>query len=121
METIKKVIWMGNTLEELKKFPEAVKDSIGYALQKVQEGVVPHNSKQLKGISPTVMEIISNYNNDTYRAVYTIKISKVVYVLHCFQKKSKRGIKTPKQDVDLIKKRLSEAKSINHKILERVK
>jgi len=53
-----------------------------------------------------VLEIIENFDGDTYRAVYTVKFQKVVYVLHCFQKKSKHGIKTPQHDIDLIKQRL---------------
>lgn len=52
------------------------------------------------------MEIIENFMGDTYRAVYTVKFQNVVYVLHCFQKKSKHGTKTSQQDIDLIKQRL---------------
>ena len=60
----------------------------------------------MKGLKPTVMEIVSDYDTNTYRTVYTVKIGAVVYVLHCFQKKSKSGIKTPKKDIDLINRRL---------------
>ena len=96
METIKKVIWMGNSLKNLKAFPEEVKDSIGYALHKVQQGFVPMNAKPLKGLKSKVREIVSDYDTNTFRAVYTTKIGDIIYVLHCFQKKSKTGIKTPK-------------------------
>ena len=59
------------------------------------------------------MEIVCNYDTNTFRAVYTVKIGDLVYILHCFQKKSKHGIKTPKQEIDLIKQRLREAELIN--------
>jgi len=110
---MKKVVWVGDSLKNLKKFPEVVKDSIGYSLHKIQEGIVPRNAKPLKGLKPTVMEIVSDYDTNTYRAVYTVKIGAVAYVLHCFQKKSKQGIKTPKQEIDLIKQRLLELETIN--------
>ena len=113
--TVKKAIWVGDSLKSLKSFPEGVQDSVGYSLQKVQEGVIPRNAKKLKGFKPAVMEIVSDYDTNTYRAVYTIKIGQSIYVLHCFQKKSKTGIKTSKQDTDLIKQRLREAELINSK------
>lgn len=113
MRTLKKAIWVGDSLKALKKFPEEVKDSIGYSLHKVQEGIVPRNAKPLKGLKPAVMEIVSDYDTNTYRAVYTVRIGDVIYILHCFQKKSKRGAQTPKREIDLIKQRLREAESIN--------
>lgn len=112
MKTLKKLIWIGDSLKKLKEFPEEVKDSIGYSLHKVQEGVVPKNAKPLKGLKPAVMEIVSNYDTNTYRAVYTVKIGDIAYVLHCFQKKSNQGIKTPKREMGLIRQRLQEAEAI---------
>lgn len=109
METVKKLIWLGNSLETLKSFPEEVKDSIGYSLHKVQTGMFSRNAKFLKGFKVTVMEIVTDYDTNTYRAIYTIKIENTVCVLRCFQKKSKKGIATPKQEIDLIKQRLREA------------
>lgn len=100
-------------VKKLKEFPDEVQDEIGYALQKVQEGLTPRNAKPLRGFKPAVMEIVSDYDTNTYRAVYTVKIGNIVYILHCFQKKSKQGIKTPKQEIDLVKQRLREAESIN--------
>jgi phage-related protein len=73
-------------------------------------GETPHNAKQLKGINPSVMEIISNYDTNTYRAIYTVKLGENVYVLHCFNKKSNSGIKTPQKDIELIKRRMQAAK-----------
>lgn len=113
MKTIKPLVWVGDSLKKVKGFPDDVKDSIGYALHKVQEGDMPSCAKPMKGFDVQVMEIITNFDTDTYRAVYTVKIGKTVYVLHSFQKKSKTGIKTPKQEIDLIKERLKAAKLID--------
>lgn len=83
---------------------------MGYVLFEVQKGGKPASAKPLKGFGGAgVLEIIENFSGGAYRAVYTVKFEKVVYVLHCFQKKSKHGIKTPKQDMDLIKQRLKAA------------
>ena len=112
--TLRKAIWIGDSLKRLKEFPEEVQDEIGYTLQKVQEGLMPRNAKLLKGFSPAVMEIVCDYDTNTYRAVCTVKIGNLVYVLHCFQKKSKHDIKTPKQEIDLIKQRFREAELINN-------
>lgn len=112
MDTLKKAIWLGDSLESLRDFPEAVQDAIGYSLHKVQEGQTPRNAKPLIGIKPVVMEIVALFDTNTYRAVYTTKIGDVVFVLHCFMKKSTKGIKTPKPAMDLIKQRLKDAFSI---------
>ena len=110
----KPVVWLGNTLDELRKFPEEVRDEMGYALYLAQIGDKHPTAKPLKGFgSAGVLEIVDNYDGDTYRTVYTIKLAGVVYVLHAFQKKSKKGIATPKKDIDLIKKRLKLAIEID--------
>jgi phage-related protein len=103
---LKKIIWINSSLDDLKSFPKEVQQEVGFALHRVQEGFTPHQAKPLKGLSFAVMEIVSDHNRSTYRAVYTTKIGKYIYVLHSFQKKSKKGIKTPRQEIDLIKKRL---------------
>ncbi len=113
MKVAKGLIWLGDSLKRLREFPEAVKDNFGYALQVVQEGRVPRNIKPLKSFKLPVIEIIGDYDKNTYRAVYTTKLDRHVYVLHCFQKKSKWGIKTPKPELDLIKQRLKEAEFMN--------
>ena len=98
---------LGNTLDELRKFPEEVRDEMGYALYLAQIGDKHPTAKPLKGyVGAGVLEIVDNYDGDTYKTVYTVKLAGVVYVLHAFQKKSKKGIATPKKDIDLIKKRL---------------
>lgn len=89
-----------------------MKDAIGYALHLIQQGITPKNAKPLKGLRPAVMEIVSDFDTNTYRAVYTVKLSDAIFVLHCFQKKSKFGIRTPKPDIALIKQRLKDAETI---------
>ncbi|MDY6781590.1 MAG: type II toxin-antitoxin system RelE/ParE family toxin [Cyanobacteriota bacterium] len=108
--TEKPVAWVGSSLDDLKQFPEAVRGVIGYALYLAQLGSKYPAAKPLKGFKGAgVLEVVENYDGDTYRAVYTVKFANVVYVLHAFQKKSKKGISTPKADLNLIKARLRQA------------
>lgn len=110
-EQIKPLEWVGSSLEDLKEFPEEVKGEIGYALYLAQVGDKHPNTKPLKGFKgASVLEVVEYFDGDTYRAIYTVKLPKAVYVLHIFQKKSKHGIATPKQDIDLIEARLERAK-----------
>lgn len=109
---MKEIIWVGNSLKDLCDFPDDVKNEVGYALYEAQLGLKSLKAKPLPGIASGVMEIILDYDKSTFRAIYTVKISEVIYVLHCFQKKSKRGIATPKQELRLISKRLNDAKKI---------
>jgi phage-related protein len=87
-------------------FPEAVKDGIGTALSVAQFGGKHPAAKPWKGEGPGVLEVVQDHDGDTYRAVYTVRFSQVVYVLHCFQKKSHKGTQTPKPDVELVSQRL---------------
>jgi len=112
-EKLKEVIWIGSSLDDLKKFPKAVKEEVGFTLYEIEKGKMPQNVKPLKGLGSGVMEIVTNYNKNTYRSVYAIKLDNNIYVLHVFQKKSKTGIKTPKQDVELIKRRLAMARQLS--------
>jgi phage-related protein len=106
----RKIRWEGDSLDNLRKFPTKVKDEIGHSLYLVQLGEKPRNTKLLKGFGGMVTEIISDFNTNTFRAIYTVKLGDDIYVLHCFQKKSKKGIKTPPKDIKLIKQRLLNAK-----------
>lgn len=102
--------FVGSAKEDLSGFPEEVKQDIGYALFEVQKGQKPQSAKPLKGFGGAgVLELIERFDGDTYRAVYTVKFREAVYVLRCFQKKAKSGIKTPQQDIELIKRRLKAA------------
>ena len=105
------LIWLGSTKKAVQSFPLLVRQAVGFALFQAQLGGKHTNAKPLKGFGGAgVLEVVERYDGDTYRAVYTVKFVGVVYVLHAFQKKSKKGIQTPKQDIDLIKKRLQQAR-----------
>ena len=107
---IKDIVWIGSSRRNLKSFPADVKDVMGYALYQAQIGQKASSAKPLRGFGGAgILEIIEDHQTDTYRAVYTINFSELVYVLHAFQKKSKKGIATPKTDSDLIKRRLKVA------------
>lgn len=105
------IIWLGSTRKAVQDFPLTVRQAVGFALFQAQLGGKHANTKPLKGFGgASVLEVVERFDSDTYRAVYTVKFAGVIYVLHAFQKKSKQGIKTPKQDIDLIKKRLQQAR-----------
>lgn len=90
--------------------PTDVIDVFGYALHLAQTGKKHDQAKPLKGFGGAgVLEVMEDHLGDTYRAVYTVKLAEAVYVLHCFQKKSRQGIATPKQDMGLIRERLKAA------------
>jgi phage-related protein len=102
------VRFMGDSREVLRELPDEVKSEIGFGLERVQRGKMPVNAKPLKGIAPGVLEIVSDFRGDTFRAVYAVKFPRAVYVLHVFQKKAKRGIATPQRDLNLVRRRLAQ-------------
>ncbi|MDF5738204.1 MULTISPECIES: type II toxin-antitoxin system RelE/ParE family toxin [unclassified Nostoc] len=97
------LVWMGNSRKNIREFPLEVQKAVGYALQLVQAGETPLDAKPFKGVGSSVYEIVKCYNTDTYKAVYAVNIGEKIYVLHAFKKKSKKDIKSPQTDVDLIK------------------
>ncbi len=102
--------WVGSSKKDLSAFPAKVKEVMGFALRVAQKGEKHPDAKPLRGFNGAgVLEIVEDYDGDTYRSVYTIKLKGVVYVLHAFQKKSKTGSKTPKPEIDKIKQRLKSA------------
>jgi phage-related protein len=102
--------WIGTSLEDVRSFPDDVQDGIGYALYLAQIGQKSPSAKPLKGFAgASVLEIVEDFDSDTYRAVYTVRLKTGIYVLHAFQKKSTRGIKTSRRDLNLIESRLKEA------------
>ena len=109
---LRAVVWMGNAIKNLRGFPEGARKLIGDELQLLQFGGMPKDTKPFKGVGSGVLEIAVRYDKDAYRTVVAVQLGKKLYVLHAFQKKSKRGIETPKQDVDLIKQRYKEAKEL---------
>lgn len=108
---LKPIIWISSSLKDLKEFPKEVQREFGYALYQAQMNKKHHKTKPLKGFDG-VMEIVSDYDKDTYRGIYAHKLGENIYVLHTFKKKSKKGIKTPKEEIEVIKQRLKRAKEI---------
>jgi len=102
--------WVGSSRADLKTFPDAVQDHVGFALYQAQVGLKHRDAKPLKGLGSGVLEVVSRHDGDTYRAVYTVRFESAVYVLHAFQKKARKGIATPKQEIDLVKRRLRAAR-----------
>jgi len=104
---IKPVEWVGSAKEDLSDMPSDVKDVFGLALFEAQAGGKHQDAKPMHGFKGAgVLEIVDDFDGDTYRAVYTVKFEGVIYVLHAFQKKSKKGSETPQHDMNLIKSRL---------------
>ncbi len=108
---LKPIIWIGSSLKDLKEFPNEVQREIGYGLYQAQMNKKYHKTKPLKGFNG-VMEIVSEYDKDTYRGIYAYKFGENIYVLHAFKKKSKKGIKTPKEEIEVIRQRLKRAKEL---------
>jgi phage-related protein len=106
----KAVHWVGTSKADLSAFPDEVKRRVGGALWDAQIGQKAPFAKPLKGFGGGgVLEVVDDFDGDTYRAVYTVRFREVVYVLHAFQKKSTRGIQTPKREIELIRQRLKRA------------
>ena len=109
----KPVRWIGDSRKRLRTFPEDVKDDVGTALFWAQKGAKHPDAKPLSGFGGAgVLEVVEHHRGDTYRAVYTVKFAERIYVLHCFQKKSRSGSQTAHHDIDLIRERLKQAAEI---------
>ena len=108
---IRPLLWVASSKRNYGEFPARVQETLGFELFLVQTGQHPPSAKPLKGIGSGVLELVEDFDGDTYRTVYTVRFQEAVYVLHAFKKKSKRGIATPKSDIDLIKRRLQDAMS----------
>lgn len=101
--------WVGSAKKDYLEFPAEVQSEMGYALGLAQLGTKHPHAKPWKGDGRGILELVEDHRGDTYRAVYTVRFAGVVYVLHSFQKKSKSGIRTPQEDVKLIRQRLKRA------------
>src|SRR4026209_2237630 len=105
---MKPVEFIASALDDISALPDEAKRVFGFAIRMAQRGKKHPDAKPLKGFGGAgVLEVVENFDGDTYRAVYTVRFSDAVYVLHCFQKKSKRRGATPKKDMDLIRARLA--------------
>ena len=109
---MKPLYWVGSSRKDIASMPEEVQDVFGYALYLAQIGKKHEDAKPFKGFgSAGVLEVVEYWHGGTYRAVYTVRFTAAVYVLHVFQKKARKGIETPKHEIDLIRKRLKAAES----------
>jgi phage-related protein len=112
MTTQKPVVWIGSSKDDLRAFPDEVSPRHGVCINDAQNGDEHPRAKALKGFGGrSVLEVVDDEDGDTYRAVYTVRFAGIIYVLHAFQEKSKRGIETPKHDVAVIQARLKTAEA----------
>lgn len=111
----KALVWIGSSKRDLIAMPIALRKDFGVALDIAQQGLTPEGAKLLKGKVAGATQLSEDYRGDTWRAVYTVELEDWLYVLHCFQKKSKKGAETPKADLDLIETRLKAARALHAK------
>jgi phage-related protein len=109
---LRPIVWLANSKRNIRLFPKGAQKLIGDQLQLMQFGGMPKDAKPFKGIGSGVFEIALRYDTNAYRTVVAIQLGKRIYILHAFQKKSPKGVATPKHDVDLIKQRYAEAKEL---------
>jgi phage-related protein len=105
----KPLYWIASSLKDIARFPSDVQRSFGFALSAAQYGGKHKAAKPWKGEGPGILEVVKDYDGDTYRAIYTVRFAQAVYVLHVFQKKSPRRIETRQSDVTLVRERLKAA------------
>ncbi len=105
----KPLYWISSSLKDIARFPSDVQRSFGFALSAAQYGGKHPAAKPWKGEGPGILEVVKDFEGDTYRAIYTVRFAQAIYVLHVFQKKSPRGIETRQSDVALIRERLKAA------------
>lgn len=109
---LRPLVWLGSSKKDLLAFPSQAQKLIGDELQLIQFGEMPKDAKPFRGVGSGIIEIALRYASDAYRTVVAVQLGKKIYVLHAFQKKSKKGIATPQQDIDLIKQRYRDAKEL---------
>ena len=108
----KEIDWRGSSYRDLMEMPEGVRKTFGYALSLAQNGMRHPDTKQLTGFKPATIEILEDDDGDTYRGVYTAHYEDVVYVLHCFKKKSTRGGNLPTAEKETIERRLARMREL---------
>lgn len=109
---LRPLVWVGSSRKDVRAFPLGVRKLIGDELQLIQFGGMPKDVKPFKGIGSGVFEIALRYDTDAYRTVVAVQLGKKIYVLHAFQKKSRKGIATSQPDIDLIRQRYAEAREL---------
>ncbi len=107
---VKPIESVGSSYRDFRAFPDDVQDAMGYALYRAQLGKVHGSAKPLKGFGgAAVVELVEDHRTDTFRAIYTVRFADVIYVLHAFQKKARKGARTPKHEIDVVHRRLKAA------------
>jgi len=106
---VRPLLWVASSKRDYGEFAERVQDEFGFQLHLAQSGQHSPSAKPLMGLGSGVVELVEDFDRSTYRAVYTVRFGDAVYVLHGFKKKSKRSIKTPQSDIELIRRRLKDA------------
>jgi phage-related protein len=106
MPLLTPVEWIASSRKDLKDFPDKVQNKVGYAPYMAQRGSKHEAAKPLGGLGAGLLEVVVDFDRSTFRAIYTVRFARAVYVLHVFQKKAKRGISTPKHEIDVIRSRL---------------
>jgi phage-related protein len=110
LKDLRPVEWIGSSYKDFISFPDVVKNTMGHALYLAQIGRIHSSAKPLKGFGGAgVVELVEDDRRGAYRAVYTVRFESAIYVLHAFQKKSKTGIKTPREEIELVRRRLKVA------------
>jgi phage-related protein len=108
------IIWVGSSRRDLRTFPREVRRDLGQSLYAAQQGETDPSAKPLKGFGGgSLIEVVAQHRGGTWRAVYTVRFVEAIYVLHTFQKKSKKGIATPNKDMNLVRQRLSAAERLH--------
>ncbi len=108
----KPISWIKAARKDFEKFPEGIKQQVWDALTIAAEGLKADSAKPMKGLGSGIFEIALQYKSNAWRVVYAVQIGEDIWVIHAFQKKSKTGIKTPKQEIDLIKQRIATLKEM---------
>jgi len=111
---LKQLEWVGSSKKDLLELPEEVRQEIGFALLVAQYGGTHESAKLFKGYGSGIYEIVSNYDTNAYRAIYIVNVNDKVYVLHVFQKKSKRNIKMPREDLVILEERLKRVRRLKN-------
>jgi phage-related protein len=107
---LKELVWLGSSLRDMREFPEAVRQVMGFALYLAQTGAKHPAAVPLRGFGGAgVLEVRDDCRGDTYRGIFAVRFADAVYVLHAFKKRAKRGRATPKRDIDLVRGRLAQA------------
>jgi phage-related protein len=118
----KSVVWVGASRRDIQAMPAQIKRRFGVALDDAQQGETSQSAKPLHGFSgANVIEVVEDFDSDTYRAVYTVRFQEAIYVLHIFQKKSRQGSRTDMRDLNLIRSRLQQAKEMHLEYVEKQK